>query len=59
MVGAGGMKLATPRTKLMQRTKWAQTWSDGNVKLLGLAEVLGGIGLIVPQLTGILRCLPE
>jgi len=53
MVGAGGFKLATPRAKLMQKMKWAKTWSDGNVKLLGAAEVLGAIGLIVPQVTGI------
>jgi hypothetical protein len=53
MVGAGGFKLATPRVKLMERMNWATTWSDGNVKLLGLAEVLGGIGVVVPHLTGI------
>lgn len=57
MVGAGGFKLATPRVKLMEKMKWAKTWSDGDVKLLGLAEVLGAIGLIVPQVTGILSIL--
>lgn len=57
MVAAGAFKLATPRVKLAEKLKWAQTWSDGNVKLLGLAEVLGGIGLIVPPLTGILPIL--
>jgi hypothetical protein len=57
MLGAGGFKLVTPRTKLMEKMKWAATWSDGNVKLLGLAEVLGAVGLIVPQLTGILPVL--
>ena len=57
MVGAGGFKLATPRVKLMEKMRWAKTWSDGNVKLLGLAEVLGGIGLIVPQATGVLPIL--
>ena len=57
MLGAGGFKLATPRVKLVERMKWAKTWSDGAVKLLGLAEVLGGIGLIVPQVTGILPIL--
>ena len=41
----------------MEKFKWAKTWSDSNVKLLGLAEVLGGIGLIVPQVTGILPIL--
>jgi hypothetical protein len=57
MVAAGGLKVVTPRVKLMERFTWAKTWSDGNVKLLGLAEVLGGIGLIVPQLTGIVPIL--
>jgi urea transporter len=53
MLGAGALKLVTPRVKLMDKMKWAQTWTDANVKLLGLAEVLGAIGLIVPQATGI------
>lgn len=57
MAGAGGFKLVTPRVKLMERMKWAKTWTDGNVKLLGLAELLGGIGLIVPQVTGVLPIL--
>jgi uncharacterized membrane protein len=57
MLSAGVVKLATPRLKLMEKMKWAKTWSDGNVKLLGVAEVLGGIGLIVPQVTGILPFL--
>ena len=57
MLGAGALKVVTPRVKLMEKFKWAKTWSDGNVKLLGLAEVLGGIGLIVPQATGILPIL--
>jgi hypothetical protein len=57
MLAAGGVKLATRRVELMEKMKWARTWSDANVKLLGLAEVLGGIGLIVPQVTGILPVL--
>ena len=57
MFGAGAMKVVTPRVKLALKMKWAATWSDCNVKLLGLAEVLGAIGLIVPQATGILPIL--
>ncbi len=57
MVAAGGFKIAVPRVKLMEKMKWARTWSDGQVKLLGLAEVLGGVGLIVPYVTGILPIL--
>ncbi|MCA9623945.1 MAG: DoxX family protein [Myxococcales bacterium] len=53
MLAAGGTKLVTPRLELMQKMHWAKEWSDGGVKLLGLAEVLGSVGLIVPQATGI------
>jgi DoxX-like family len=57
MVAAGALKVVTPRLKLSEKFAWAKTWSDTNVKLLGLAEVLGGVGLIVPGLTGILPVL--
>jgi urea transporter len=53
MVLTGALKLLRPREKLAQRFKWAATWTDANVKLLGLAEVLGGVGLVVPWRTGI------
>jgi urea transporter len=57
MVMAGAFKVATPREKLSEKMKWAKTWTDTNVKLLGLAEVLGGVGLVVPWVTGILPVL--
>jgi DoxX-like family len=57
MVAAGAFKATTPRLKLAEKMHWAKTWTDTNVKLLGLAEVLGGIGLIVPGVTGILPVL--
>lgn len=57
MVGAGGFKLAVPRVEFVETMKWAETWTDRNVKLLGVAEVLGGIGLVAPELTGIVPML--
>lgn len=57
MVGAGGVKLVTPRVALMEKMHWARTWRDGSVKLLGLAELLGAAGLIVPAATGVLPIL--
>jgi hypothetical protein len=32
---------------------WGEDFSPTLVKLIGLAEVLGGIGLVVPVITGI------
>jgi len=57
MIMAGAFKVVTPREKLSEKLHWARTWTDTNVKLLGLAEVLGGVGLVVPGLTGILPVL--
>lgn len=57
MVAAGGLKVVVPRVKLMEKMTWARGWSDGQFKLLGLAELLGGIGVIVPHATGILPIL--
>jgi len=52
-LGAGGMKLATPKQKLGPQMAWAESFSPLQIKLIGLAEVLGAFGLIVPVLTGI------
>jgi hypothetical protein len=57
MLLTGAVKLVQPREKIAEKLKWAKTWTDTNVKLLGLAEVLGAVGLIVPVLTGILPVL--
>ena len=57
MAGAGTFKLTTPHAKLAEKMKWALTWPPARVKLLGLAEVLGGVGLVVPWATGILPVL--
>ena len=57
MLAAGGTKLFVPRVKLLDKMGWAASWSDGQFKLLGLAELLGGIGVIVPHVTGILSIL--
>jgi len=57
MLAAGGLKLITPRMKLAEKFTWAASWTDTNVKLLGLAEVLGAVGLVVPVLTGLLPIL--
>jgi len=37
-----------PRSKLEENMAWVKDATDGQVKLVGLVEVLGGIGLILP-----------
>jgi len=56
---AGGtMKLVSPREKLIaNKMTWAADFSDGQVKLIGLSELLGGIGLVAPWATRIVPVL--
>jgi len=53
-VAAGAMKVARPKSALVASGMgWADDFADPTVKLIGAAEVVGGIGLILPLLTGI------
>ena len=56
---AGGLKLATPRAKLLQNPNmaWVNDFKDSQVKGIGTAEVLGAIGVILPWVTAIVRVL--
>ncbi len=58
-LGAGILKLARTREALTAQPKmaWAADFSAGQIKLIGLAEALGAVGLILPVLLGILPVL--
>lgn len=45
---AGAMKLSKSRTELEPQMSWVGHASDGQVRLIGVAELLGAIGLILP-----------
>ena len=49
----GGLKLIARRERLVAHMRWATTWPRWRIKLLGLAEVAGAVGLVVPWATGI------
>jgi hypothetical protein len=49
----GTAKLFVRREKLAERMHWAPEWPRWRIKLLGLAEVAGAAGLILPAATGI------
>jgi uncharacterized membrane protein len=52
-VMAGLMKATQPTEKLRPRLPWVEDFSPGTVRLIGIVEVLGGLGLILPAATGI------
>jgi uncharacterized membrane protein YphA (DoxX/SURF4 family) len=47
--GSGLMKLVVPKDKLVTAGQgWAQDYSQTNIRLIGLVELLGAVGLVVP-----------
>ena len=50
---AGVMKATRPVETMVARMAWAADYSPRTIKLIGVVEVLGALGLILPQLTGI------
>ena len=48
-LAAGAMKLAQPKAKLAESgMAWTEDFTDGQVKAIGVVEVLGALGLILP-----------
>jgi uncharacterized membrane protein len=50
---AGLNKATQPKAKLVTTLPWAEDFAPNTIKLIGVVEVLGAIGLVVPWLTGI------
>lgn len=55
--GAGIMKLTQPKEKLAANMGWVNDFSQNQVRLIGLVELLGAIGVILPVLLGVLPVL--
>lgn len=45
---AGFLKATTPKTKLAENMDWVEDFSERTVKLIGVVEILGAIGLVLP-----------
>ena len=50
---AGTLKATQPIEKLAARMTWVQSVRSWMVRLIGILEILGAIGLILPAVTGI------
>jgi uncharacterized membrane protein YphA (DoxX/SURF4 family) len=47
--GSGLMKLVVPKDKLVTAGQgWAQDFSPTNIRLIGLVEIVGAVGLVLP-----------
>jgi putative oxidoreductase len=54
---AGGMKASQPLDALGKRMAWVRSTPATLVRFIGVAELLGAIGIILPLLTNILPWL--
>ena len=54
---SGGIKLIQSKDRLRPMMQWVDDMPLGAVRTIGLVEVLGAIGLVVPPLVGILPWL--
>ena len=55
-LAGGGGKLIIPKQRIAAfgpSARWVEDFSAGGVKAIGAAEVLGGLGLILPAALGI------
>jgi putative oxidoreductase len=50
---SGSIKAFTPLATMRKKMTWANDFPAAFVRFLGLAELLGAIGLIAPAVTGI------
>ena len=53
----GVMKLVRPKEQLAARMGWVEDFSQPTVRMIGIVEILGGLGLVLPALTGIMPWL--
>jgi len=55
---AGSMKTFKPdKVRTNPQMTWAHDKQDGYIRFVGISELLGAVGLIIPALTGILPWL--
>lgn len=56
-LAAGGMKVMRSKEKISAGMAWAKDFAPGQIKLIGTAEILGGLGIVLPGLVNILPWL--
>ena len=53
----GMMKLRQTKEDMAGKMPWVEDFSQGQIRGIGMLEILGALGLILPMLTGILPIL--
>ena len=56
-IAAGAIKSSQPVDRLKKNMGWVEDVNPGFVKMVGILEILGGLGVILPAVTHILPWL--
>ncbi|CAM3214652.1 DoxX family protein [Stackebrandtia soli] len=56
-LGAGTLKTVRPKDQLRDQMAWVEDFSQGTIRFIGVTQILGAIGLVLPGLTGIATVL--
>ncbi len=51
------MKVLRPKEELRERMNWVEGITPRGIKVVGTIEILGGLGLVLPAITGVLPTL--
>lgn len=54
---AGSMKLMRAKEQMAEQMTWVEDFSQGQIRGIGVLEILGALGLVLPLATGILPVL--
>ena len=56
-VVSGATKLSQPKERLLKNWAWVEDFLQGSVRIIGTLEILGAIGILLPELRGIVPWL--
>ncbi|MBT3323357.1 MAG: DoxX family protein [Anaerolineae bacterium] len=54
---AGMMKIKQTKEEMAEKMPWVEDFSQGQIRGIGIVEVMGALGLILPMVTGIMPSL--
>ena len=54
---AGIMKVTKTKEEMAEKMRWVEDFSQQAIRTIGVLEILGAVGLILPAVTGILPIL--
>ena len=52
-IAAGLVKLTQSRAEMAPRMAYVEDFSDGTIKFIGVTELAGGLGLLLPAIFGV------